>query len=197
MSRDDSFSGIDGSSLGSEPGKDVLDIRVINDEEIIYVTALEVPLVPPPSGRVLVVDEKPLPPDTPQGQNITSLTLRSLTLGLSNQWTITPWLLNSGDLLGATIIVTGYKTLDAATLRATFRRGFSITSVENGLQTEATFVQDLKQMLKRVSFYYSIALAIFCIICIYICVWMGGWVWVFGLCVGGMRGVYLRVCEAQ
>lgn len=34
--------------------------------EVMIVTALGVPLQPPPLGRVLVVDEKPLPPDGPK-----------------------------------------------------------------------------------------------------------------------------------
>lgn len=139
-----------GHYTGSEPGADVLHVQVIDGKEVMMVTALGIPLQPPPIGRVLVVDEKPLPPDGPRVANLSLTGQQSRTTGHSNNWTVTPWLTNDSALAGATIIVNGYKSIDTMSMRAAFDKGYSLAACDNGIQSDSTFLADLEHILIRV-----------------------------------------------
>tara|TARA_R110002050_G_C8947969_1_gene513122 strand:+ start:1109 stop:1651 length:543 start_codon:yes stop_codon:yes gene_type:complete len=146
VTRDDSGS----ISLGSDPGPDVIHADWDGDEECLFCTPLQRRLLPPPLGRILVVDEKPLQPDVPEALHLTTMAVKAPTTGRSNNWTVTPWLTNDGELASATIIVTGHKSIDCESLSSLFKEGFHFAAADNGLQSEQTFTNDLEAVFKKV-----------------------------------------------
>ena len=94
--------------LGRDPGRDVLEVRVIDDKPTLFVLPLNAPLEPLDPLRVVAIDEKPLSPDAPCSERMSALGVRhSVGSSRSSTWTVTPVINAAGDLIFTQLITRG------------------------------------------------------------------------------------------
>jgi hypothetical protein len=136
---------------GRKPGDDVLELRTVNGEEVIWVKPLGEALERLDLNHLIALDEKPLMPDVPTSKILSSIGVKHLIgTNRSASWTLTPVITASGQLIASQVIVRGIK-IDSATIRQLGEKRISIFSRESGYQDEKSFEEFAEIWTKKLS----------------------------------------------
>jgi hypothetical protein len=128
---------------GRDPGYDILEIRIIEEEEVIFLRPLDAPLEPLPPHLVAAIDEKPILPDCPVQEKMSVLGVKhSIGCSRSSTWTITPVITADGSLILTQLIIRS-GSIGTGTIKKVTKE-LLITRTEKGVQSDATFIDFAK-----------------------------------------------------
>ncbi len=137
---------------GNEPGEDVLEVRVEEDMEWIYVIPLNKRLVYIDPSRNINVDEKPLLPDAPVKSTHYSQEIVTgvVAFGRTSSWTFTCAVRANGRAdLPCLLIMRGLSS-EGDVIKLANHANILLTNTEKGSTDDQTFASYLSELLPKV-----------------------------------------------
>jgi hypothetical protein len=135
---------------GREPGHDILEVREGEDgEKVIFVKPLNAPLEKMDPRLVAALDEKPVIPDCPTEEKMSTDGIRHMVgCSRSSTWTITPVLLASGKLLLSQLIFRGGSI--ASDLAKKLAKEIMVHRHDNGIQSDKSWLEFAEAWMAKI-----------------------------------------------
>jgi hypothetical protein len=135
---------------GREPGHDILEVRENEEgENVFFVKPLGEPLQKLDPRLVIALDEKPLIPDCPTDNRMSTMGIRHMIgCSRSSTWTVTPVISASGHLLMTQLIFRG-GSLGVETVKKV-TKDIMVHRFDNGVQNDKSWVEFATEWMKKV-----------------------------------------------
>jgi hypothetical protein len=135
--------------LGRDPGTDVLEVREVKEGVFkLFVKPLGEELQKMDPRLIAALDEKPLIPDCPASEKISTCGVRHMIgCNRSSSWTVSPVLLASGRLLLSQLIVRGGSFSSETVKKCS--KNMMIHRAENGVQSDRSWLEFGEAWMKK------------------------------------------------